>query len=218
MDTAGIDPLTGFLDRHGCLRNAARLVEHAKRDQRPLAALWLNLDRFKRINESLGLGGDDTVIAKIGERLHSRLEHRTHISRMGSDEFLLLAPSHDAAEAESLANELLHLVAVPMEVGAISLHPTCSVGVACLELAEDSESLLLRAEHAMVEAKHLGGGRLIMSGDERLPGRLGIKLAREELEVEHKLHAALEVGGLYLHYQPIVGFDGKVEAVEALMR
>lgn len=218
MDTAGIDPLTGFLDRHGCLRNAARLVDHARRGHQPLSALWLNLDRFKRINESLGLGGGDTVIAKMGERLHRRLEQRTFIARMGSDEFLLLAPDHDPASAEGLANELLHLIAEPMEIGQVSLHPTCSIGVACLDDAEEAEHLLQRAEHAMVEAKHLGGSRLVMSGDERLPGMLGIKLAREELDVEHRLHAALDVGGLYLHYQPIVGFDGRIEAVEALMR
>ncbi|WP_374347156.1 putative bifunctional diguanylate cyclase/phosphodiesterase [Chitinimonas sp.] len=218
MDTAGIDPLTGFLDRQGCLRNAARLVEHAKREQLPLSALWVNLDRFKRVNESLGLGGGDTVIAKMGERLRGQLEHRVHIARMGSDEFLLLAPKHDIGEAEGLAQEVLTLVHRPMEVGAISLHTTCSIGAACLEYAEGVEELLQRAEHAMLEAKQLGGGRLVLSGDERLPGRLGVKLAREELVVEHKLHAALELGGLYLHYQPIVAFDGRIEAVEALMR
>ncbi|MEH6458789.1 putative bifunctional diguanylate cyclase/phosphodiesterase [Chitinimonas sp. JJ19] len=218
MDTAGIDPLTGFLDRHGCLRNAARLTEHAHRDQKPLSAIWVNLDRFRKINGSLGMGGGDAVIAKMGDRLRSRNEHRTHIARMGSDEFLLLAPAHGCEEAASLASELLQLIAQPMEVGAMSLYPTCSVGVASLEYAEEAESLLQRAEHAMHEAKRQGGGRVVQSGDEQLPGRLGIKLAREELEVEHKLHAALQIGGLYLHYQPIVGFNGRIEAIEALMR
>ncbi|MBL8509133.1 MAG: GGDEF domain-containing protein, partial [Chitinimonas sp.] len=106
MDTAGIDPLTGFLDRHGCLRNAARLTEHAHRDQKPLSAIWVNLDRFRKINGSLGMGGGDAVIAKMGDRLRSRNEHRTHIARMGSDEFLLLAPAHGCEEAASLASEL----------------------------------------------------------------------------------------------------------------
>jgi EAL domain-containing protein (putative c-di-GMP-specific phosphodiesterase class I) len=70
----------------------------------------------------------------------------------------------------------------------------------------------------MSTAKRQGGGRAVASGEEPMPGRLGILLAREELAIENKLHLALENGGLSLHYQPIVGFDGRVEAVEALMR
>jgi EAL domain-containing protein (putative c-di-GMP-specific phosphodiesterase class I) len=70
----------------------------------------------------------------------------------------------------------------------------------------------------MIEAKRLGGGRHVVSGDERVPGRVGVLLAREELAIESQIHAALENGGLTLHYQPIVRFDGSVEAAEALMR
>jgi EAL domain-containing protein (putative c-di-GMP-specific phosphodiesterase class I) len=70
----------------------------------------------------------------------------------------------------------------------------------------------------MSTAKRAGGGRVVISGDEPVPGRLGILLAREELELENKLHIALESGGLNLHYQPIVSFDGRIETVEALMR
>jgi diguanylate cyclase (GGDEF)-like protein len=218
MNIDGIDSLTGFLDRHGCLRNAERLVEYSRKDERPLSVLWVNLDRFKLINESLGLGGGDAVIAKIGERLKGRLEHRTHLARMGRDEFVLMASGYGLDEANGLAHEVLQLIVAPMEVGTVNLHPSCSIGVAGLEYGETHEMLLQCAEHAMFDAKRQGGNRIIVSGEEQVPGRLGIKLAREELEVEHKLHAALEVGGLYLNYQPIVAFDGRVEAIEALMR
>ncbi|WP_269531842.1 bifunctional diguanylate cyclase/phosphodiesterase [Chitinimonas sp. BJYL2] len=218
LDTAGIDPLTGFLDRQGCLRDAERLVARSRREERPLSAVWVNLDRFRQINGSLGLGGGDAVIAKMAERLHGRFAHRVHLARMGSDEFVMLAPDLSLDEAQLMGNEAQQLIGMPMEVGSIYLHPSCSGGVAHLEYAEEAEHLLQRAEHAMHEAKRQGGARIVMSGEEATPGRLGIKLAREELDVEHKLHAALEVGGLYLHYQPIVRFDGKVEAVEALMR
>ncbi len=218
MDNPGIDPLTGFLDRLGGLRSATRLTEHAHKSRQPLAALWLNMDRFRKINGSLGIGGGDTVIAKLARRLRGRLEHRAHLARMGSDDFLLLAPGHARDAAEVLAQEVMSLISQPMEIGSICLHPTCSVGLACLEYAEDAETFLQRSEHAMFEAKRQGGDQLVISGEEQLPGRLGIKLAREELEVEHKLHAALEVGGLYLNYQPILRFDGRIEAVEALMR
>ena len=218
LDTTGIDTLTGFLDRHGCLRSASRLTEHAQRNRQPLTALWLNIDRFRKINGSLGICGGDTVIAKLASRMQSRLQHRAHLARMGSDDFLLLASGYALEEAQLLAAEVMNLIKQPMEIGTIFLHPTCSVGLASLEYAEETETFLQRAEHAMFEAKRQGGDQLVVSGEEQLPGRLGIKLAREELEVEHKLHAALEMGGLYLQYQPILRFDGKVEAVEALMR
>ena len=218
MTISGIDPLTGFLDRQGCLRNASRLVDHCRREERPLAVVWANLDRFKKVNESLGLGGGDAVIAKIGERIKTRLEHRAHLARMGRDEFVLMATGYGPDEATSLANEVWQTVIMPLEVGSVTLHPSCSLGVAVLEYGENEESLLQSAERAMFEAKRQGGNRVVVSGEELIPGRLGVKLAREELEVEHKLHAALEVGGLYLHYQPIIGFNGRIEAIEVLMR
>ena len=63
MDSTGIDNLTGLLDRHGCLRTAKRLTANARRSRQPLIALWLNIDRFRKINGSLGISGGDRVIA-----------------------------------------------------------------------------------------------------------------------------------------------------------
>ncbi len=91
MDTTGIDTLTGCLDRHGCLRSATRLTRQAQRNRQPLTALWLNRDRLRKINGSLGICGGDTVIAKLASRLQNRLQHRAHLARMGSYDFLLLA-------------------------------------------------------------------------------------------------------------------------------
>ena len=217
-DPSVIDPLSGCLNRQGCLRMGTRLTELAQKNRQPLAALWLNLDRFRKVNDSLGLGGGDSVIAKLGNRLSHGIGHRGHVARMSADEFAILAPMLRQNEAQMLAAELLSLISAPLEIGAMCLHPTASIGVACLEYDESAESLLQRAEHAMLDGKHQGGAMHVLSGEEKQAGRLGVKLAREELEVEHKLHAALEIGGLYLHYQPIVTFDGRIEAIEALMR
>ena len=87
-----------------------------------------------------------------------------------------------------------------------------------LKADEDPFAFLERADRAMGTAKRQGGGRAVASGEEPIPGRLGVLLAREELEIENRLHLALENGGLELHYQPIVRFDGRIEAVEGLMR
>ncbi|MBF7730577.1 putative bifunctional diguanylate cyclase/phosphodiesterase [Pseudomonas sp. N040] len=218
MESTGIDTLTGLLDRQGCLRTATRLTANARRSHQPLIALWLNIDRFRTINGSLGISGGDAVIAKLASRMQSRLQHRAHLARMGSDDFLLLASGFAAGEATLLAAEVMALIKQPMKIGSIVLHPTCSMGLASLEYAEPAEIFLQRTEHAMFEAKRQGGDQMVVLGDEQLPEWLGINLAREELEVEHKLHAALENNGLYLQFQPILRFDGQVESVEALMR
>ncbi|KAF0204999.1 MAG: diguanylate, partial [Gallionellaceae bacterium] len=83
---------------------------------------------------------------------------------------------------------------------------------------EDSLTLIERADRAMIAAKSKGGNSIVCSGEEPIPGRLGITLAREELSIESMLHTALETGGLSLHYQPIIRANGEIEAVEALMR
>jgi diguanylate cyclase (GGDEF)-like protein len=218
MDAISFDALTSFLDRRGCLRTAVRLVEFCRRQQRPLAALWLDLDRFKQVNESFGHLGGDAVIASIAARLSEMLAGRAEVSRMGSDEFVLLVPGCDRQHAELLAAEVLRSVARPIEIGNICMRPSGSVGVALLDDADEPLGFLERADRAMVEAKRGGGGRHVVSGDEQVPGRVGVSLAREELVIESQIHAALECGGLSLHYQPIVGFDGRVEGAEALMR
>lgn len=218
MHAKGIDPATGFLDRSACFELASELAAHAARDDRPLASLWVALDRLKQVNESFGHLGGDAVIEKIARRLREKSGGRAEWCRMGGDEFVCLAPGSDAADALKLASELLQVIGEPLGFGDLFLHPSASIGIAVLEPNENPYVFLERVDRAMLSGKRQGGGRVVMSGDEPVPGRLGILLAREELEIENKLHLALENGGLSLHYQPIVGFDGRIEAVEALMR
>ena len=218
MDAIGFDPLTGFLDRSGCLRAAVRLAEFCRRQDKPFAVLWADLDRFKQVNESFGHLGGDAVIAMVARRLGDTLVGRAEAARMGGDEFVFLVPSCDRRRAEEMADELLRTITLPIEVGNIRMRPSGSIGVAVLEGSEESLALIERADRAMLEAKRLGGGRYVVSGDEQVPGRVGVLLAREELVIESQIHAALESGGLTLHYQPIIDFNGGVESAEALMR
>jgi EAL domain-containing protein (putative c-di-GMP-specific phosphodiesterase class I) len=158
------------------------------------------------------------VITQIAQRLREKSAGRGEWCRMGGDEFVCLMPHCDASHARQLAQDLLQAIEAPLRFGELFLHPSASIGIAILETDEDPFSFLERADRAMSTAKRQGGGRAVASGEEPMPGRLGILLAREELTIENKLHLALENGGLSLHYQPIVCFDGRVEAVEALMR
>ncbi len=218
MHAKGIDPTTGFLDRGECLALTTRMAAQATQTGRPLASLWIDLDRLKQVNESFGHLGGDTVIVQIAERLREKSGGRAEWCRMGGDEFVGLATDCDAAHALQLAHDVLQAIETPLRFGEFALHPSASIGVALLEPNEDPFAFLERADRAMSTAKRQGGGRVVASGDEPVPGRLGILLAREELEIENRLHLALENGGLTLHYQPIIGFDGRIEAVEALMR
>ncbi len=218
MPPEHIDVLTGFLDRAGCIATVTAIVDSQPSAADALAVIWLDLDRFKLVNESFGHVGGDAVLARMARRLAERLAGRAEACRMGGDEFVFLARSTSADAAQRIAADLLSCVKTPLEVGNIRLYPTGSIGIAVLENGEDAVSVLERADRAMVEAKRLGGDRTVVSGDERVAGRLGVLLAREELAVENKLHMALESGGLALHYQPILALDGSIHAVEALMR
>jgi diguanylate cyclase (GGDEF)-like protein len=213
-----IDPLTGLLDRFGCLQTAQKLATDSTASEKPFAVIWLDIDRFKQINESFGHQGGDDFIKGLALRFRSRVSGRAELCRMSGDEFVFLVPRCNRIQAQQLAGELANTVEEPLTLGNLTLRPTASIGIAIHEYGEDSLALLERADRAMFAAKSKGGNSLIFSGDEPIPGRLGITLAREELAIEGTLHTALESGGLSLHYQPIIHANGGIEAVEALMR
>lgn len=200
------------------MQSAGRLVADAHASGRPLSAIWVDLDRFGQVNESFGHPGGDEVLENLAARFRERVNGRVITSRVGGDEFVFLVPDCNRTEALRLASELAATVEEPLPVSNLILRPTASVGVAVCEAGEPPVSLLERADRAMLAAKNRGGNTVVCSGDEPVPGRLGIMLAREELAIENLLHAALENGGFCLNYQPIIRADGNVEAVEALMR
>jgi diguanylate cyclase (GGDEF)-like protein len=213
-----IDTLTGFLDRFGCLQAAVKLAADSTANSRTFAAIWIDLDRFKQVNESFGHLGGNEVIANLASRFRTRASGRAELSRMGGDEFVLLIPNCDREQAQQLAGEFARTIEEPLTIGNLTLRPTASIGIAIHEPGEDSLNLLERADRAMFAAKSNGGNGIVCSGDEPIPGRLGITLARAELSIESSLHTALETGGICLHYQPIIHVNGHIEAVEALMR
>ena len=213
-----IDALTGLLDRFGCLHKAADLAAVSSNAHHPLAVIWINIARFKQINESFGHLRGDEVIKDFALRFRNRVSGRAEISRMGGDEFVFLVPGLDRTQVLQFARELSNTVEEQIIVDNMLLRLTASIGVAIMESGSNSIALLESAERAMFIAKNNGGDNIFCSGDEREPGYPGIILAREELSIESKLHSSLETGGFSLHYQPIIQANGQVEAVEALMR
>jgi diguanylate cyclase (GGDEF)-like protein len=218
MQDMQIDPITGFFDRFSCLQLAARLVHEIEDSGESLAVLWIDLDRFKQINGSFGYEGGDSIIAEIAKRLRVAVDGQGEIGRVGADEFICLARNMDSYSAEQLAIELLHAIKPPLNMGDFKVRVSASIGIAILEPEESAAEVLERADWAKNTAKILGGNRHILSGNEQIPSHMGIIQAREDLEVEFLLHTALDTGGLQLYYQPILGFNGNVLSVEALMR
>jgi diguanylate cyclase (GGDEF)-like protein len=105
-----IDPLTGLLNRFGCLQAADKFAVASTNQGKPYAVIWIDLDRFKRINESFGHPGGDEVIKDIAVRFRNRVSGRAEISRMGGDEFVFLVPQCDRSAAEHFARELASTV------------------------------------------------------------------------------------------------------------
>lgn len=213
-----VDSLTGFLDRFGCFQAVMRMAAESTDGKPSLAVIWIDLDRFKQVNESFGHLIGDEVLENLALRFRSRVSGRAELSRVGGDEFVFLVPEYDRLRAKQFAGELARTIEEPLVIGSLTLRPTASIGIAVCEPNEDPLALLERADQAMFAAKARGGNAIVCSGEELISGRLGISLAREELSIESILHTALETGGLCLHYQPIIHANGHVEAVEALMR
>jgi len=217
MQPPEAEPITGFLNRSGCFARITQLSTLST-PEHPLSIIWIALDRFKRINESFGHQGGDAFIAQIARRLHGKTGINIQWYRMAGDEFVCLLPDCDFDHVNEIASSLLHEIETPLLLGDLPLYPSASIGIAILAAGENPYAGLERADQAMNTVKRSGGGQIVTSGSEPLPGRLGIHLARHELEIENQLHLALSQGGLSLYYQPCLDTNGRILSVEALMR
>ena len=215
---AARDPTTGFHLRSAGQSVGARLFAVAEQSQASVCALWLDLDRFRQVNDSFGYAEADAVIARVAGCIRSVVGERAAFLRMGSDEFAVLLPAVDTPDAERIAGRLLAIIDQPMPLGGMLFRPSVSIGITWRHAADDPLSLLERADRAMSEAKRQGGNRFVVLAAEPPHTTSGSWAARQDLEIESVLHASLATGDLELHYQPIVRADGSVEAVEALMR
>jgi diguanylate cyclase (GGDEF)-like protein len=193
-----------------------RAIQHTEEQKRDLlAVLFLDLDRFKIINDSLGHLAGDQVLVTIARRLETCVRSSDVAARLGGDEFaILLDRVRDAGDATRLAGRILEELARPINLEKQMLFTTTSIGIALSEGASGSaEGLLRDADTAMYRAKAQGRARYeIFEPSMRIE-------AMERWELESDLHRAIEHQELLIHYQPVVSLiSGRITGVEALLR
>lgn len=208
------DGLTGLPNRSLLQARADQAIASATRNAEPLAVLFLDLDRFKQINDSLGHPAGDELLRQVASRLQRELRSSDIAGRLSGDEFVVVLPQCDADQAADTVERLQALLAQPMEIADTRLAISASVGIAMFPAdGREMETLLHRADMAMYQAK--SGAR----GSFRFFSAEMNHLAQERLALETALREALRQGQLQLHYQPQIELaGGRLHGVEALAR
>ncbi len=211
QEDAHIDSLTGLYNRFGFTKRLEQLIQN----DTPLIMLYLDIDNFKNINDSLGHHIGDKVIKEVSSRLKRLLPQQAVLGHLGGDEFGLILPEPENNRmAEMLSERIISLINQPFDLHHFSKRLACSIGsVAYPGDGNDARILLQNADTAMYEAKDRGRNRLIKFNDQMN------KEARMRLWLEIELQKALQQNGLEVWYQPKVNArDFSINGAEALIR
>jgi diguanylate cyclase (GGDEF)-like protein/PAS domain S-box-containing protein len=209
------DALTGLPNRRLFRDRLTIALAHARRMDTPLAVVFLDLDRFKDVNDSLGHSFGDELLKAIAIRLKTALRQEDSIARMGGDEFtILIANLKTPNDAAKIAQKILEVVAQPLRIEGTEVFITTSVGIALFPSDGDTaEALLKNADHAMYRAKE-AGPNLVQLFTPSMNSR-----AMERMSLENSLRYAIERGEFTLHYQPVIQVATQaMVGAEALLR
>jgi diguanylate cyclase (GGDEF)-like protein/PAS domain S-box-containing protein len=212
---ASHDFLTGLPSRAALEPTLVRAIAAAAREGHRVALCFLDLDRFKNVNDTLGHHIGDQLLVEVSQRLQSVLRDGESVLRHGGDEFVVVVPeAGDRACLASAAGRLLSALDEPFLLAGCEFSLSSSIGVAVYpEDGLDAETLLDRADMAMYRAKEEGRNAIEFFADGMAAP------TSERLSLEHALRRALERGELALHYQPVVSaVDGHLIGAEALLR
>ena len=205
------DPLTGLANRALFRDRVSHALALAQRRGSPVTVLYLDLDDFKNVNDSLGHAEGDRMLIAAAERFLACARTADTVARLGGDEFAILIEGADGSEGlpERIAAAMSH----PFSLSGNQLRVTVSIGVASAAPGESADDLLRNADMAMYSAKRHGKGR-----SETYESRMYADI-RERLDLEAALRHAIERSELILFYQPIVSLkDGGIYGMEALLR
>lgn len=210
------DPLTGLINRAALRIGLTHMLAESRRNHTLLAVFYLDLDRFKTINDSLGHAVGDQVLKEAGQRLLACVRDTDFVARLGGDEFIVVVGElNNPNDAANIARKIIGSLAEPILLHEHRLQAGCSIGIAIHPgSAADPDSLIKQADGAMYLAKQTERGRYHFYDES-----LGAK-ANQRLSLELKMRQAMNDGNFELHYQPVVcNQDGShLTGFEALIR
>ena len=212
---ARTDALTGLANRASFLDQLAQAFAAARRGAHAFAVLFLDLDHFKEVNDSLGHPAGDALLRSAASRIVRSLRQSDITARFGGDEFAILLPeTPDLAGAGALAGKIRTAIAEPFTVADNRVHITASIGIALYAPDLDApEEILAQADRALYRAKEEGRDQYRFHSEDL------DRVARERVSLAEDLRAGIERGELEIHYQPQVAIaTGAVVGMEALVR
>lgn len=210
------DALTRLPNRRLLDDRITLAIRHAHRSKSPLAVIFIDLDHFKQVNDTLGHALGDELLLQVSERMGQKLREDDTLARLGGDEFIALLPDiNDFAEATRIAQRLIDTVSAPFCIAQHTFRIGCSLGISLYpDDGTTPEALIQSADAAMYRAKN--------------EGRNTYRLHRSEMDVQARHHLSLETelrdmlergDGLVMHYQPLFSRDsGQLKSAEALVR
>lgn len=211
---AHYDALTGLPNRTQLDDRARQAIAFAQQSHGSVALMFLDLDHFKDINDSLGHSVGDALLVELATRIRLSLREQDTVSRLGGDEFIFLLPGMDAGVAAAVAQKLLDSIAEPFRIEPYDLNVTGSIGIAVFPGdGTDMETLFKSADAAMYRAKQEGRSRFCFFTEE-----MQVRSIRH-LQLVNALRKAVQRDQLRVHYQPQVSLQGgRIVGVEALLR
>lgn len=210
--TGAHDGLTGLPNRASV---HAWITERLQRKpaSRSLRVCYLDLDRFKRVNDSWGHSEGDRLLVAVTGRLRQALRPEDFLARLGGDEFLVVTESSNRVDHRQVAERLTAALRAPFDLGGRQIVMTASIGITVADDHGDAESLIRDADAALFRAKDTGRNRVVVFDDDIRSAAL------ERVEIEADLRDALRAGDVVAHYQPTFSLrDGAAIGLEALAR
>lgn len=211
---ANYDTLTGLPNRAKLNEQFDYILNLAKRNNSHFALMFLDIDNFKNINDTLGHSTGDELLITIAERLSSSLREIDTVARLGGDEHIILLPDTSANEAEFIAQKILSLINKPIAIGKHKLNVSASIGISIFPHdGKDKDTLFKNADTAMYLAKNGGRNDFAFFTYEMQ------KQSHRNLELVNAMHQAIEKEEFHLVYQPLINLDSRqIIGAETLLR
>lgn len=207
------DPLTGLPNRTLLMNRLTEVMSHARQTNGTVTAVLVDLDGFKKVNDTLGHQGGDELLQRVAERLRGCVLRQDMVARLGGDEFAIVLPGGTAEHGSAVARRVLDALHRPIGAAGQETRTGASVGVAELDGHHTADELLVDADMAMYAAKRAGRGRMLLFE----PAMRERALQRGRLE--QQLARAVGRGQIKVYYQPVVDLETlRVVSVEALAR